>query len=439
MTRGNTRREFIKTTAVIGAGYFATAGVSAAESNSPNEKVNIASIGVGGKGDSDSRDAGNLGNLVAICDIDENRLNQKASKYPKAHKFTDYRKMLDELDKTIDAVTVSTPDHTHASASLKAMRMGKHCFTQKPLTHTIEEARKLGEVAREMKVATQMGNQGTAENSLREAAAVIKSGVLGPIKEVHVWTNRPVWPQGLDRPADSPETPSFVHWDLWLGPAPKRPFHPAYHPFKWRGWWDFGTGALGDMACHTLNMPFMALNLRDPISVQAETSGHNKETYPAWSVIDFQFPERDGRGPVKFVWYDGGKRPDESLLQGSPMQSSGALIIGEKGTLYAPGDYAERGMTLHGVDRPKVEWVRSPGHFEEWIRAIKTGEQAMSNFPDYAGPLTETILLGNLAVWAAAAPGKGKLIEWDAKALNATNAPEVMHIVKKEYPEGFGI
>ena len=439
MTRGNTRREFIKTTAVIGAGYFATAGVSAAESNSPNEKVNIASIGVGGKGDSDSRDAGNLGNLVAICDIDENRLNQKASKYPKAHKFTDYRKMLDELDKTIDAVTVSTPDHTHASASLKAMRMGKHCFTQKPLTHTIEEARKLGEVAREMKVATQMGNQGTAENSLREAAAVIKSGVLGPIKEVHVWTNRPVWPQGLDRPADSPETPSFVHWDLWLGPAPKRPFHPAYHPFKWRGWWDFGTGALGDMACHTLNMPFMALNLRDPISVQAETSGHNKETYPAWSVIDFQFPERDGRGPVMFVWYDGGKRPDESLLQGSPMQSSGALIIGEKGTLYAPGDYAERGMTLHGVDRPKVEWVRSPGHFEEWIRAIKTGEQAMSNFPDYAGPLTETILLGNLAVWAAAAPGKGKLIEWDAKALNATNAPEVMHIVKKEYPEGFGI
>jgi predicted dehydrogenase len=439
MTRGNTRREFIKTSAVIGAGYFATAGVKAAESNSPNEKVNIAAIGVGGKGDSDSRDAGNLGSLVAICDIDENRLNQKASKFPKAHKFTDYRKMLDELDKTIDAVTVSTPDHTHAPASLKAMRMGKHCFTQKPLTHTIEEARLLGQVAREMKVATQMGNQGTAENSLREAAAVIKSGVLGPVKEVHVWTNRPVWPQGLERPADAPETPSFVHWDLWLGPAPKRPFHPAYHPFKWRGWWDFGTGALGDMACHTLNMPFMALNLRDPISVQAETSGHNQETYPAWSVIDFQFPERDGRAAVKFVWYDGGKRPDESLLKGSPMQSSGALVIGEKGTLYAPGDYAERGMTLHGVERPQVDWVRSPGHFDEWIRAIKTGEQAMSNFPDYAGPLTETILLGNLAVWAAAAPGKGKLIEWDAKALNATNAPEVMHIVKKKYPEGFSI
>ena len=439
MTRGNTRREFIKTSAVIGAGYFATAGVKAAESNSPNEKVNIAAIGVGGKGDSDSRDAGNLGSLVAICDIDENRLNQKASKFPKAHKFTDYRKMLDELDKTIDAVTVSTPDHTHAPASLKAMRMGKHCFTQKPLTHTIEEARLLGQVAREMKVATQMGNQGTAENSLREAAAVIKSGVLGPVKEVHVWTNRPVWPQGLERPADVPETPSFVHWDLWLGPAPKRPFHPAYHPFKWRGWWDFGTGALGDMACHTLNMPFMALNLRDPISVQAETSGHNQETYPAWSVIDFQFPERDGRAAVKFVWYDGGKRPDESLLKGSPMQSSGALVIGEKGTLYAPGDYAERGMTLHGVERPQVDWVRSPGHFDEWIRAIKTGEQAMSNFPDYAGPLTETILLGNLAVWAAAAPGKGKLIEWDAKALNATNAPEVMHIVKKKYPEGFSI
>jgi len=439
MSRGNNRREFLKTTAVIGAGYFVASSVSAEESNSPNERVNIAAIGVGGKGDSDSRDAGNQGNLVAICDIDDNRLNQKASKFEKARKFNDFRKMLDEMDKSIDAVTVSTPDHTHAPASIKAMRMGKHCFTQKPLTHTIEEARKLGEVAREMKVATQMGNQGTADNSLREMVAVIQKGTLGDVSEVHVWTNRPVWPQGKDRPTDTPEVPSHVHWDLWLGPAPERPFSPDYHPFKWRGWWDFGTGALGDMACHTLNMPFMALNLRDPISVQAETSGHNEETYPSWSVIEFQFPEKDGRPPVKLVWYDGGKKPSEELLNGAPMHNSGSLVIGDKGSLYAPGDYAERGLTLHGVDKPEVEWVHSPGHFDEWIRAIKTGEQAVSNFPNYAGPLTETILLGNLAVWAAPEPGKGKLIEWDAQALEATNAPEVMHIVKKQYPEGFSI
>ena len=437
MSRRTNRRDFIKTTAMASAGFWVAGGVSARASNSPNEQVHFASIGVGNKGDSDSRNAGNSGNLVAICDIDDNFLNKKSIAFPKAKKFNDYRKMFDQLGKTIDAVTVTTPDHSHAPASVMAMRLGKHCFTQKPLTHTIHEARVLGEIAREMNVATQMGNQGTAHNSLREMVAVIQKGTLGTVKEAHVWTNRPVWDQGQSyrRPTKQPEVPSHVHWDLFLGPAKHRPYSAMYHPFKWRGWWDFGTGALGDMACHTLNMPFMALNLRDPISVQADTSGHNQETYPGWSKINFEFPEKDGRAPVKLVWYDGGKLPDEDLLQGTSMHISGALIIGEKGSLYAPGDYAENGMTLlGGIEKPEVEWVRSPGHFDEFVRAIKGGEPAVSNFPDYAGPLTETILLGNLAVWAA-----GKKIEWDAQSLEATNAPEVMHIVKKEYHNGFSI
>jgi predicted dehydrogenase len=438
MSRATNRRNFIKTSAVAGVGYWVAGGVAAKASVSPNEQISFASIGVGGKGDSDSRDAGNSGNLVAICDIDENNLNRKGIAFEKAKKYNDYRKMLEEMDKSIDAVTVSTPDHSHAPASAMAMRMGKHCFTQKPMTHSIEEARMLGKIAAEAKVATQMGNQGTAENSLREMVAVIGTGALGTVSEVHVWTNRPVWPQGLERPKDEPQIPSHVHWDLFLGPAQKRAYHQAYHPFKWRGWWDFGTGALGDMACHTLNMPFMAMKLRDPVSVHAETSGHNKETYPAWSIIDFEFPEKDGRAPVKLVWYDGGKLPPEEKLQGAAMHKSGALIVGEKGSLYAPGDYAERGMTLlGGIEKPEVEWTRSPGHFAEFAEAIKGGDPAVSNFADYAGPLTETILLGNLAVWAAPEAGRGKKIEWDAQNLVATNAPDVMHIVKKEYHNGF--
>ena len=440
MTHRTNRRKFLKTTAVVGAGYFAASGLQAKESNSPNEQVNIASIGVGGKGDSDSRDAGNQGNLVAICDIVNNNLRKKGIAFPKAKQYRDYRKMLDEFGKSIDAVTVSIPDHSHAPASLMAMRMGKHCFTQKPMTHSIEEARLMGEVAREMKVKTQMGNQGTANNSLREMVAVIQKGVLGKISEVHVWTNRPVWPQGdavnLSNPASKPK---HVDFDLFLGPAKKRPYHQAYHPFKWRGFWDFGTGALGDMACHTLNMPFMALELYDPTSVQAETDGHDGQTYPGYSIIDFEFPKNDNRPAVKLIWYDGKKLPPEGLLNGAKMHKSGALIVGDKGSLYAPGDYAEKGMTLHGVDKPEVTWVRSPGHFTEWVRSIKGGDAAVSNFADYAGPLTETILLGNLALAAATEPGKGKKIEWDSKKLVATNAPEVMHIVKKEYHNGFHI
>ena len=438
------RRQFLKTAAATGLGYWVAGGVQARESRSPNERIGMASIGVGGsKGPSDLGDAGRGGDMVALCDVDEKFLNAASKRYPKAKKYSDFRKMLDEMGKSIDAVTVTTPDHCHTAAGLMAMRMGKHCFCQKPLTRTIYEARLMGQVARAQKVATQMGNQHTALAQARKAAAQIRAGMLGRVKEVHVWTNRPIWPQGGERPpaADPPET---LKWDLWLGPAPVRPYAKgAYHPFNWRGWWDFGSGALGDMACHTVNMPFMALNLRDPISVQAVTSGHNKDSYPKWSIITFEFPALGDRPALKMVWYDGGKRVAPDVIGGKSPHVSGSAIVGDKATMYAPGDYAERKIEIIGdVSVPEVKYTRSPGHFQEWIRAIRGGEPAMSNFPDYAGPLTETILLGNLAVWAAAGegPGKeceGKKVMWDAKNLDPTSDRELETIVKPVYRKGY--
>ena len=437
MSKRKERREFLKTSAVIGAGYFVAAGLEAKASTAAIETIRFGCIGVGGKGGSDSDDAGRHGKVVAVCDVDDNTLNGALKKFEGAKGFSDYREMLDKMGGEIDAVTVSTPDHMHATAAAKAMNMGKHCFCQKPLTRTIYEARRLGEIAREKKLVTQMGNQGTANDSLREAAAVLQSGVLGKISEVHFWTNRPIWPQGGPRPTPS-DPPKHLHWDLWLGVAPQRPYGPGYHPFAWRGWWDFGTGALGDMACHTVNMPYMGLALKDPTTVVAETSGHNRDSYPKWSIITFEFPANDKREGLKCMWYDGGKRPGKELLDGENPAASGVVVIGEKGKLYAPGDYAEQGIKmLGGLEKPKVEWPKSPGHFTEFADAIKGGKEPMSNFPNYSGPLTEVILLGNLAVWAAPDAGTGKKIEWNAKDLVATNAPEVMSLVKPTYPEGY--
>jgi predicted dehydrogenase len=371
---------------------------------------------------------------VAICDVDQRTLDRAGAKYPKARKFTDYRKMFDEMEKGIDAVTVSTPDHHHAQAASHALHLGKHCFCQKPLTHTIWEARRIGEIAREKKVATQMGNQGTASSGLRKSAALIKAGILGPVKEVHVWTNRPIWPQGIDRPAPAP-VPAYLDWDVWLGPSPKRPYaDKAYHTFAWRGWWDFGTGALGDMACHTVNMAYMGLGLRDPSSVVAETSGTNHDSYPKWSIIHFEFPATDARPPVKLTWYDGGKMPPAELFEGNKPSESGSIVIGDKGKLYSPSDYGSDRVLMGGAQEVEVSYPESPGHFEEWVRAIKGGEPAMSNFPDYAGPLTETILLGNLAVWT-----DGQKIEWDAKKLKATNNSDVDAIIRPHYRHGYSI
>jgi len=467
MARKTTRRKFLGTSAVIGAGFWVAGGVAPRESRAAVEKIHFASVGVGGKGNTDSQDAGRAGDMVAICDIDDKTMAGAALRWPNAKKYNDYRKMFDEMEKSIDAVTVSTPDHCHAVIGAAAMARGKHCFIQKPLAKSVHEVRHLQKLATEKKVATQMGNQYTADSNLRRAAQIIKDGHVGKVTEVHVWTNRPVWPQGIDRPTEMPPCPETVHWPEFIGPAEMRPYSPAYHDFKWRGWWAFGTGALGDMACHTLNMPYHALDLRDPTSMQATTSGHNLETFPSWSIIEVQFPERNGRPALTFMWYDGGKRPESEsfkLAEASALAKagegkgkslrntlrSGALIVGDKGWLLAPGDYAGSGTYMHLDVLPEVKFERSVGHFEEWVNAIKGGEQAMSNFPNYAGPLAETVLLGNLAVWAAAGDQDaskreeqaktgvvGKKIEWDSKTFTATNAPEVAHIIKPVFHNGY--
>ncbi len=436
MPQQSNRRQFLQTTAAAGIGYWVAGGVSAQESKSPNEQIAMASVGIGGKGSSDSANAGSRGRMVAICDVDTKKLEGAANKFDGAKPYSDFRKMLEENEKRIDAVTVSTPDHTHAPAGLMAMRMGKHCFCQKPMTHTIYEARLMGETARKMKVATQMGNQGTASSGLRKAAAMLRAGVLGSVSEAHVWSNRPIWPQGGERP-EPKEPPESLVWDQWLSVAPERPYGNGYHPFAWRGWWDFGTGALGDMACHTLNMPFMGLDLRNPISVQAMTSGHNKDSLPKWSIITYEFAATDWRPALKMVWYDGGKRPDRELLDGRNPSGSGSLMIGEKGKLYSPGDSGDKCELLGGATAIEVEFeANQGGHFGEWVTAIRGGKPAVSNFPDYAGPLTETVLLGNLAVWVAA-DGEGEKVEWDAKTMKATNVSGLEQIIKPVYRKGY--
>lgn len=449
----STRRDFLKGTAAAGIGFWVAGGLQAQESRSPNEKITMASIGVGGKGEGDARDAGDCGEMVAICDVDIRTLNTAGEKlFPGAKRFTDFRKMLDRMGDRIDAVTVSTPDHMHAPAALMAMRMGKHCFCQKPLARTIYEARLMGQVARQMKVATQMGNQGTANDNLRKAAAIIRAGRLGAVSEVHVWTDRPIWPQGMDRPSDSNTVPPYLKWDLWLGPAPERPFvaewsegnpvrekyhnKDVYHPFCWRGWWDFGCGALGDMGCHTMNMPFMGLDLRNPISVQAETSGHNGDSYPEWSIITYEFAATDSRPAVKLFWYDGGKRPDPAVLGGDAPKRSGYVVIGETGKIASSDDYGGIDKFYGQVDDSEIEFEKSPGHFQEWIRAIRGERPAVSNFPDYASALTETVLLGNLAVWTAK-DGQGPKVEWDAKSLKVKNVPGLETMIKPVYREGY--
>ena len=436
MASRSNRRDFMKTSAATGIGFWVAAGLKADEIKSPNSDIAIASIGIGGKGDSDSDDAGKSARMVAICDVDENRLNAVGEgKFRQAKRYTDYRQMLDEMRGKIDAVTVSTPDHMHAPISLMAMRMGIHCFCQKPLTRTIYEARLMAQVAKEKKLATQMGNQGTAEAGLRRSAAIVKGGTLGPVKEVHVWTDRPKWPQGTPRPKAA-KCPSELKWNEWIGAAPVRPYaRGVYHTFAWRGWWDFGCGALGDMACHTMNMPYMALDLRNPIAAQADCTGHSGDSFPSKSKITYEFAENGNRPAVKLYWYDGGNLPEKELV-GGPVPQAGCLVIGEKGKLFTGGDYGED-MKLIGVEKPSdVKFVESPGHFEEWIRAIKGGEPAVSNFPDYSGPLTEMVLLGNLAVWVAAT-GRGDRVEWDAQNMKCTNIAGLESLIKPSYRAGY--
>ena len=451
MTHRSNRRTFLMQTALAGAaGAVLQTGTPAraALADSPNEKVRFACIGVGGKGDSDTNDAGKYGEIVALCDIDEKTLDKMADKYPKAKKYFDYRTMLAEMGDKIDAVTVSTPDHTHAPASVAAMKLGKHCFCQKPLTWSVEEARVMRTLAAEKKLVTQMGNQGTSHDGFRTGVEIIRSGALGSVKEIHVWTNRPIWPQGISRPKETPGVPNHVHWYEFLGAAHDRPYSPAYHSFKWRGWLDFGTGALGDMACHTINVAAMALGLFDPESVEVvDTSGIvDKETYPAWSIIRTQFGARENRGPVTLNWYDGGeklpkeKRAYADLLHGEKPHASGLLLVGEKGSFYSQNDYGAEHVLLPkdkfaDYKKPEPTLPRVGGkHFEEWVDGIKANDpkKPMSNF-EYSGRLTETVLLGVVALKA------GGKIEWDADAMQVKNNKDADQYIKRHYRKGFSI
>lgn len=454
-----TRRQFLnRTTAAVGTVTLAFPFVGRVLG--ANERINIACIGVGGKGDSDSSDAARCGgNIVAICDVDRTTLAKKGQQFPKAKQFTDFRKLLDEMGKDIDAVTVSTPDHTHGVATIRAMKMGKHAFVQKPLVQTVSEARVVRQLANEKKLATQMGNQGSAEPGLRRAVEVIQAGVIGKPLELHVWSNRPIWPQGFDRPPGEDPVPETLDWDAWIGPAPMRPYKKGlYHTFAWRGWFDFGTGALGDMACHTVNMPFRALKLGYPTVVEYELgSRFYPETFPKTTRIRFEFPERDGLPPLKFWWYDGNPgdplkplRPDadkvkEIIATQGNLPGSGALIIGEKGKLFSPDDYgAQFYIALKGEEEYKSgdkheacknvpqSIPRSPGHMEEWFRMMRDGTPAYSNF-DIAAYLTEIILLGCVALRV----GEGRRMEWDGPNMRSPNVPEAAQFVSRQNRKGW--
>ena len=375
-------------------------------------------------------------NVIAICDVDQVRAAEGFKLAPQAKHYRDFRKML-ETEKSLDAVMVTTPDHTHAVAAVMAMKMGKHVYCEKPLTHSVYEARVMRDVARQYKVATQMGNQGHSFDSTRRVVELVRAGVIGPVSEVHVWTDRPIWPQGLDRPTENPPAPSTLDWDLWLGPAPHRPYNPAYLPFNWRGWWDFGTGALGDMACHCWDTAYWALELGLPDTIEAQSSGANAETAPKWSIITYQFPARKSRPPVKLVWYDGGKLPPTDLISGNPYPKNGSLIVGQKGTILLRDWNADRFQILpeekfKDYPQPPQTIARSPGHYKEWIAACKGGAPAMSNF-DYASQLTEAVLLGNVALRL------GKKIEWDVRDMRAKSTPDADQYVHPQFRDAWSL
>ncbi|MFP6618592.1 MAG: Gfo/Idh/MocA family oxidoreductase [Pirellulaceae bacterium] len=402
-----------------------------------NDRLNIAAIGAGGKGAVDIAGCARE-NIVALCDVDQVRAAQTFKQFPKANRYEDFRVMLEKEGDRIDAVTVSTPDHTHAVASAMAIKLNKHVYCQKPLTHTVDEARTLTQLARKHQVATQMGNQGHSHPDSRRLVELIQGGVLGQVKEVHIWTDRPIWPQGIARPTGQASTPATLDWQLWLGPAANRPYQPAYAPFKWRGFWDFGTGALGDMGCHNQDLAYWALNLRDPTKVEAECSGVNQESAPKWSIITLHFPQRGERAPVKLVWYDGGKKPSTDLVKGRKLPANGSIFVGTKDTLYIP-HYWGGGEFLSGAktaDFKQVEeFLVKPAdfnshHYQEWITACKGGKPALSNF-DYAGPMTESILLGNVALRT------GATIHWDAKSMKITNLPGANQYIQHHYRAGW--
>ncbi len=432
MSRTTNRRGFLKSSALAGVGYWVAASSAAAHSQSPNEKLNIGVIGVHSRGAANTEAVASE-NIVALCDVDENYLAEAAQKYPRATTCIDWRKLLDQRD--VDAVIVSTAEHTHAPASLMAMKRGMHVYCEKPLAHTVQEARMMRDVSKQMKVATQMGTQIHATDNYRRVVELIQSGVIGPVHEAHSWVE-----QGIEgprsRPPDAAPVPAKFHWDLWLGPAPLRPYHPCYfekRSLSWQNWWDFGNGALGDMGSHIIDLPFWALELQSPTTVASEGPlPVRPETYPDGLKVRWEHPARGNRPPLTLTWYDGKQWPKSPEGVDLSKWHLGTMFIGEIGILVA--DYS------HYVLLPEAQfkdfkapqpWIGpSLGHHQEWIHACKTGEPTLCNF-DYSGALVEHNLLGTVAFRT------GKRLEWDAEHLQATNCPGADQFIRKSYREGW--
>ena len=453
------RRRFLKTTS---GALAATAGLSvhAARVNtaqvvpgrvSPNERLNIAAIGVGGMGQANIR-ACSSENIVALCDVDDERAAGTYKEFPKASRYRDFRVMLDKEHQNIDAVIVATPDHTHAVAAMAVMCAGKHLYCQKPLAHSIYEVRKLTETARQTGLQTQMGNQGHSSEEIRRLREWVRAGVLGKVREVYAWSDRPVggdpWSDFpiMARPKERPPVPETLDWNLWLGPANERPYHPVYCPTTWRGFWDFGTGALGDMGCHILDPAFWALDLGQPETVQATTTHWepevSEETFPRASIVRYRFPARGEMPPVEVTWFDGRLKPPipGTFEPGRRLGNNGAILIGDKAAAIH-GSHGAGGLELlpvslrEGFEEPPktIPRVRDGAHEQDWVRACKDGKPASSSF-DYGGPLTEMVLIGVLAMRA-----KDRVLEWDAENLRIANDDEANALINPPYREGWSV
>jgi predicted dehydrogenase len=428
-----TRRRFLQAAAAGTAGLAAPlprALPAAPEKQPPSERLNVAVIGVTNRGGANLRGVAAAGaNVVVLCDVDENLAGKTRQDFPKAAFEIDFRRVIDRKD--IDAVVVSTPDHNHAVITAAALKAGKHVYCEKPLTHTVFEARRIAELAAKNKRVTQMGTQIHAQNNYRRVVELVQSGAVGPVREVHVWCDRS-W-GGKDRPKDTPPVPKGLHWDVWLGPAPERPYNPAYHPFNWRGWWDFGGGTLADMACHYTDLPFWALGLRHPTKVVAEGPPPHKESTAVWLIVHYEFPARGSLPPVRLTWYDGGKKPALLPEAISPKWKSGVLFVGDRGMLLA--DYNRHKLLpekqFAGFQPPKPFIPASIGHHKEWVEACKSGGPTTCNF-NYSGALTEAVLLGNVAYRS------GTGFTWNAAELKASEAA-AQALVHKEYRKGWSL
>ena len=430
------RRGFA-TISLAGWGAGVWSEVATAHTKSPNERLQIGVIGAGGRGiDNLAGVAGE--DIAALCDVDERFLGEAATRYPKARRFRDFRKLLQADD--LDAVIVASPDHTHAVAALTAMRRGLHVYCEKPLAHNLTETELMARAAKQSKVATQMGNQFHAAAGYRRVVQILQAGVLGEVREVHAWTSRPVWPQGIHRPQAGQAVPDRLDWDLWLGPAPRRPYHQAYHPRDWRGWWDFGSGALGDFLPHLLDPIYEGLRLTAPTKIKATSSAVNDETAPKWSMLEFHFPTGvfggDQRRPVIVHWYDGGKQPPPEKAGVKRLPGSGALVVGELGKLFVP-THGKPPIVLpaNSGERPELPDPLPPrelSHWQEWIAACKSGGATSSSFA-YGANLTDVALLGNVAIRV------GEPIEWDPDRRRVANLEKANDFLAREYRRGWEV